>query len=413
MARRQHGDGSIYQRHDHPSCPPPVSGPVGEDGKPRRRPEHRCRGHWVAVVNLGWAGGRRPRKTLYGKTRKEVAQKLARTQKDQLLGALVAGTVTVEQWMTYWLDHIAAPRCKLTTMKSYRSKVKVQINPGLGRHRLDKLEPQHLRALYARMREPCPDGFGVRQCPHRPTHGHQESMLRQTHAILRRALTDALRDGKVARNVATLLDAPSTHVNHRTPLTVDQARAVIATADGTRLASRWYAALYLGVRQAEALGLTWENLDLDGMLYVLDTTHGDPKSRAGRRGIPVPPFILATLRARWVDYLTERQAPGYRDHGLVWAQADGRPIGAKADWTAWRDLLASAGVPHVALHAARNTTGSLLDAAGVSARLVAEILGHAQVQLAQNVYIRGDLEGRRAAMAALESLVQEKPELEP
>lgn len=406
MPRRQHGDGSIYQRHDHQSCPEPVGG---------ERPEHRCRGRWAATVDLGWAGGKRHRKTLYGKTRKEVVQKLARAKQDHLLGSLVTGTVTVEQWITYWLDNIALARCKPTTMASYRSKVKVQIIPGLGRHRLDKLEPQHLRALYKRMREPCPDGHGTRQCPHKPSHGHQEATVRQTHAILRRALTDALREGKVARNVATLLDAPGTQVNHRVPLTVDQARTVLATADaaGDRLASRWYAALYLGLRQAEALGLTWDNVDLDnGLLHVLHTTHGDPKSRASRRVIPVPPFILATLRARWVDYLTERQSPDYRDHGLVWSQRSGKPIGAKADWQAWADLLAAADVPHVALHAARNTAGSLLDAAGVSPRLITEILGHAQVQLAQNVYIRGDLEGRRAAMLALEALVQEKPELE-
>lgn len=381
MGERQgRGDGGLYQRHDHPSCPPSVDG---------ERPDHRCRGRWVAQVDLRWQGGKRRRKVLYGRTRKEAKIKRDTALRERDSGVLIVAAPTVEAWLTYWLDCICPERgLKVNTMKSHRSKVDRYLIPHLGRHRIDKLAPEHLRAMYHDMRD----------------QGLSEATLRQTHAILHRALKVAEREGKVARNVARLVDAPATTRNKRKGLTVDQARRVLVDGD-----LRAWVALYLGLRQGEALGLMWSDVDLErGWLSVeralvrhpaRGLIFDRPKSAASVRDFPLPPKALAQFK------LT-RAIANQRgdDHALIFHRSDGRPIEPRDDWQAWADRLSRAGVPHVALHAARNTTASLLEAAGVPVRVVAQILGQSTIAVTHG-YQHAEESVLVDAMLALESYV--------
>lgn len=413
--RRTKGEGGIYQRHDHPSCPPLIDG---------ERAEHRCRGRWTAQVDLGWhgpAGARkRRRKTIYGPTKAAVQVELAKALRDKEAGALIVKSPTVEQWMTHWLDVICVERgLRINTMKSHRSKAKQYIVPHLGRRRLDKLQPEHVRAMYAAMRK---DGLA-------------ESTLRQTHAILRRALEVALREGKVARNVAAMIDPPSTKKGKRKGLPLDKARMVLRLAEG----ARWHVALYLGPRQGECLAARWSKMDLSAGVWHIDRelvrnsdpTNGIPvglvldevKSEAGERYLPLPTVVLSRLKVAHAEWAADRPEPA-KVYDVVegeWIEVDdlvfanaGRPIDHRADWSAWSQLLETAEVPHIALHAARNTAGSLLEEAGVPDRVVAQILGQATVQVTHG-YQHAEVERLRDAMRSLEDLVetggQQPPEL--
>ncbi|GAA3309917.1 site-specific integrase [Nonomuraea dietziae] len=154
--------------------------------------------------------------------------------------------------MTEFLDVICerlvlseklAPR----TLADYHSKNRHWIVPLLGKHRLDKLAPEHLDAAYTTMLE----------------RGLATSTVLKVHRILSRALTIALRRGRVARNVATLIDAPSATAIEIDPLTREEARSILEAAKTRRNAARWSVALALGIRQGEALGLRWSYIDLD------------------------------------------------------------------------------------------------------------------------------------------------------
>lgn len=91
----------------------------------------------------------------------------------------------------------------------------------------------------------------------------------QCHRILSRALKVAMQRGKVTRNVCTLVDAPSLVRSEVQPLTAQEARRLLDAALNTRNGARWSVALSLGLRQGEALGLRWSDLDLDaGTLTV-------------------------------------------------------------------------------------------------------------------------------------------------
>jgi hypothetical protein len=159
---------------------------------------------------------------------------------------------TVAEWLTTYFDTVCerlvssgtmAPR----TLEDYRSKARLWIVPSLGRHRLDRLRPEHLDAAYTEMY----------------AEGLSSSTVLKVHRILSRALTVAVRRDKVARNVAQLIDAPAPTDSEITPFSQTEARAIIDAARQRHNGARWLVALALGLRQGEAIGLRWSYLDLE------------------------------------------------------------------------------------------------------------------------------------------------------
>lgn len=360
-ARRQRGDGGLYLRRD---------------------------GMWVGVVDLPpGPDGRRRRKTVSSKTYPAAVAKLRalRREVDQF-GDLITDVPTVAQWLTYWLDEIAPGRVRPSTLYVYRGYVANYLIPQLGRHKLTRLTAEHVRAMLRSM-----DGQSV-------------ATRRQAFAILSRALTVAAREQKIRVNPCTLMDAPPPGKVHRVPFTLAQARAIIATLDVERDpagAARWLCALLQGLRQGEALGLRWEDVDLDGRLI---TVRAALQRRPGEGLVLVPPKSARSMRT--IPMLEPVRLALSRmpsREGYVWGGE--RPRDPRADWQAWRDMLARAGAHHRPLHAARTTTGSLLDAAGVSPKIISEILGHAQVSTTQEVYIHGDAGRHLEAMTALDRML--------
>ncbi len=114
----------------------------------------------------------------------------------------------------------------------------------------------------------------------------------------------------------------------------------------------------------------------------------EPKSRAGRRTIALPGQLVEALKAHRATQLAERLRAGseWRDHGLVFAQENGRPIDPRADYGAWLRLLAEAGVRRARLHDARHTAATLLLSQGVPARVAMDVLGHSAISLTLNTY---------------------------
>ena len=342
-------------------------------------------GRWHGYVSMGVKeNGVRDRRHASGSTRAAVVAKVR-----QLEGKRDAGTAgasgkapTTGAWLEHWLDTIAARRVRPSTLTRYRQLVANQIVPGIGHHRLDRLQPEHVEKLYGDLL----------------AKGLAPATVLQAHRVLSRALKVALQRGKIARNVCALVDSPTVDRAEVQPLSGVEARRVLAAAAGERNAARWSVALALGLRQGEALGLPWDALDLEaGSLTVrqaLQRQKGQglvivaPKSRAGRRTIALPTQLRDALRQHRVAQLAERMAAGpeWEDHGLVFAQPNGRPLDPRSDHRAWRALLAAAEVRGARLHDARHTAATLLLQQGVPARVVMEILGHSQITLTLGTY---------------------------
>lgn len=377
-SRRGHNEGSIYQRES--------------DGK------------WCAVVNLGYADGRRKRKSIYGKTRKEVAEKLKVALRDQQQGLPVAvERQTVAQFLDRWLADVVRGSVRPRTHDSYAQLARLYLTPALGRHQVAKLEPRQVQAALNDLR--------ARRLSART--------VRSARAVLCQALGQALKWGLVARNVAALTEAPRVERHEFQILDPDQARRFPDAVRGDRLEALYAVALALGLRQGEALGLRWQDVDLDaGALHVRVALQRrvkeaprlvEPKTRRSPRTLPLPKEVAAHLRAHRARQLEDRLRAGQvwqgDAWGLVFATAIGEPLDDRILRYRFKILLERADLPRIRFHDLRHSCASLLVAQDVHPRLVMEILGHSEIGTTMNIYSHVIPDAMREAVGALDRLL--------
>lgn len=356
MAKRANGEGSLY-----------------------RRPN----GDWVACLDMGWSSdGRRLRRYVSARTKTEASRRLRELQSQRERGQLPRSSPpTVTQWFETYLSEVARKKVRPSTYARYRGDVERHIVPTIGRIRIDRLQPADLTRLYNQ----------------KTTEGLSPTSVRHLHAVIRRALTIACRWQLITTNVASLVEPPSATRTEIDPLTQTEARQLLAALSADPMRARWEVAL-LGLRQGEALGLAWEDVDLDRRTLTvrraLQRQKGaglvftEPKTARSRRTIPLPEPLVASLRAHRASQAEQRLLAGsvWRGSDCVFTTELGSPIDPRSDWAAFKKLLTTAGLRDVRLHDLRHTAASLLLLQGVSPRVVMEILGHSQIALTMNTY---------------------------
>jgi integrase len=222
--------------------------------------------------------------------------------------------------------------------------------------------------------------------------------VRHLHAVLRRALGDAVRWGVLARNPAAVV-APPRAVRHEIrALTTDEARALLAACEGERLGALYVLALTTGMRRGELLALRWRDVDLvEGVLAVRSTLYraegrlvlAEPKTARARRLIHLAPEAVGALRRHREAQLEDRLrlGPAWDDQDLVFANELGRPVEAhNMIRRSFHPLLERAGLPRIRFHDLRHSTATLLLSSGVHPKVVSEILGHATIGITLDTY---------------------------
>ena len=402
-------------------------------------------GMWVASITLPSHGGKRRRKVVARKRYEDAVAALRQMRRDlDRKGDLATSSPTLATWMQTWLDRVAAPRVKPRTLTTYRGYAERYIVPAIGRTRLDKLTPTHVAELHRYITSPTTDEIRAGAT------ALSSTTALQAHSILRRALTDAMREGKVTTNVADAdhIDAPRKAVATRSALSADQAATLLRSVAGIHdEAVHWSIALLAGLRQGERLGITREAVDIDrGVLTVswqlqrLRWEHGcgergregwpcglrragscprrrmpipagqeahevygglwitRPKSRSGWREVPIV-GLLGDVLTRHLDAVP----PG--DAGLILHRPDGHPVDPRDDSAAWHAALARAGLPDVPLHSARHTTATLLYELGAPEQTRVQIMGHSSATTtAGYTHVADPL--MRDAMTRLSALVE-------
>lgn len=364
--------------------------------------QQRKNGTWSAVVDLGWKNGKRTRKTVYGKTRKEVAHKLTdllKTRKDGL--PIPVGTETVEAFLLRWLE-AAKPTIRPRTWQRYEEYVRLHAVPALGRVRLVNLAPHHLQLLYSE----------------RLTTGCSPQTVVHLHRVLHRALGQAVRWGAVARNVTELVDPPRVSRKEMRALSPDEARRLLDAAGGTRFEALYTVAVTTGMRQGELLGLRWQNVDLDTRkLHVVGSLQNmtgegwkivEPKTARSRRLVVLSELGTQSLRRHRATQAETRLRRGdaWEDNDLVFSNSFGRPINPQYLLNrSLRPLLAKANLPKVRFHDLRHTAASLLLDQGIHPKIVSEMLGHSTVAITLDLYSHVTPSMQAQAADALDALL--------
>src|SRR5215204_4987696 len=191
MGRRGNGEGSIRRRTD---------------------------GRWEGRYTVHTAEGRK-QKTVYGKTRKEVAAKLTEAMAGRDNGFVFdAGKLTVGDHLERWLDDVVKPSASHRTYSTNAQQVRDHIGPTLGRIKLKDLRKSHIDRLY---REKLDSGLSP-------------STVRRVHAVLHRSLEEAVKGDLIPRNPAAHANKPKVKQEEIEPLDVSQAAVFMKAAKGNR-----------------------------------------------------------------------------------------------------------------------------------------------------------------------------------
>lgn len=359
-------------------------------------------GSWHGRVTVGLRDDGRPdRRHVKRKTKSAVAQAVKRLERERDSGRVrrPGRGWTVESWLIHWLENVAGPSLRATSLSAYRVAVTRHLVPGVGAHRLDRLDAEHLESLYGRM----------------IASGSKPATAHQVHRTARTALGEAVRRGHITRNPAELARPPRVRQDMVEPYSVVEIQRIMQEAASRPNAARWAIALALGLRQGEVLALTWSDVDLAGGTLRVRSTRlrptfehgcggtcgraaagncperrqtspdvGETKSSAGQRVVGLPVQLVALLGEHLRQQERQRDAARklWVQGGWVFTSPTGRPLNPNTDYREWKSLLRAAGVRDGRLHDARHSAATVLLLLGVPERAAMGIMGWSTTAMA-------------------------------
>ncbi len=335
--------------------------------------------------------GKRKQKWHYINGTKRDAERTLR----ELLTSMDNGTyikpkkMTVGTLLEEWLVEYVAVHDSLRTLESYTSNVKRHLIPGLGALPLTELAPQHLQKYYADMlQRGRSDGKG----------GLSARSVLYHHRIMSKALNNAMKMGKVVRNVADAVEPPRVSRTPMKTLSVEDVPVLLDALSGSAHYVYFCVLLYCGLRRGEALALKWKNVDLLGAeIQVVETLYRlhdrtwvvkEPKTKNSRRQVALPASLAVLLRKYHEDKEEFYRTCGrvLNDEDYVFSRPDGSPVDPDVVTQYFTKTLKRAGLPHIRLHDLRHTHATLMLKAGIHPKIVSERLGHASIAITLDTY---------------------------
>ncbi|WP_425832248.1 tyrosine-type recombinase/integrase [Streptomyces fractus] len=399
-------------------------------------------GWWHGRVTMGVKNDGSPdRRHRRARAEAEIKRKVRDLERERDQGrATKAGRKpTIEKWMETYLTTIASLKLRPRSLDDYWSKTRNDIIPGIGKHRIDKLQPEHLERMYRDMLDA----------------GHAPSHVVKVHRIISRALKIAHRRRLITENVATLVDPPSVDETEANPFTQEEAKRFLEAAAKRPTFMRWIVGVGMGFRQGETLGLRWSYVDLKAELFHpqwqlqrLTWKHGcgdphacgkrlhhfhpcpkdctrhekykrgcpkpctktctkhasacperkgggldftRPKTKKSQNPVPIPPPFIPFLSDHKAQQEVMRAAAGelWQEHDVVFSREDGRPLDPRQDYEEFKELLKEAGIDDRRLYdGSRHTAGTILNELGVDMTTIMEILRHTQISQTRR-YVKG------------------------
>jgi integrase len=375
--RRRDGDGSVYKRQD---------------------------GNWAGAFYARTTSGARKRVVVYGKTLQEARDSLLKAMQQARSGVPVPD----ESWklgayLDYWLEHVVKHNRRPATYALYEMNIRLYLIPGLGTRRLNRLS---VAAVQMFLNQRLEKGDSVRK-------------VQIMRTVLSAALTRAVREELIPRNVARLVELPQWQRATIRPWTADEAKQFLGVARPDPLYAAFVLLILYGLRRGEVLGLHWTDIDFEaGTIQIRQQLQriqgelilGPVKTRAGQRDLP-----LLGLAREVLERQAAQQSVHCADMGSAWPATDlvfttrtGRPVEPRNLVRSFRRICDDNKIRTIKVHHLRHVVASLLKDLRVPARDAQAILGHSRVSTTLEVYTNVDEHARRDALTRLHGLLDER-----
>ncbi len=381
---------------------------------------------WARYDSPGPRDARRTQQTLGPFTTRRDAEAALAKVVDRINSGTYVGLD--RQSFADYLDQWLAGKVNLKphTRLSYETHIRLYLSPGLGHKELSALRDHDFEELYAAMRRIGRLADGERPSPllqrlldartdtpqaQRPL---SPARLRRVHSTVMSALNSAVRRRRLSHNPAQYVELESgkapralvwtdervarwrTTGRRPSPVMVwtpAQTVRFLDLAADDRLYPLWHLIAHRGLRRAEAVQLRWADVDLGaGFATVREQAEDDeswsPKSESGNRTIALDVVTVGVLRDQRAAQEAERDlwAEAWTDSGRVFTKEDGTPLNPDSVSQRFDRLVVRHALPPVRLHDLRHGAATLALAAGADLKVVSYELGHASIQITQDLY---------------------------
>jgi integrase len=297
--------------------------------------------------------------------------------------------MTVEQLLGEWLAAKESEGLRPATLAQYSKIIDAWLVPHVGAAQLTKMSPKQAQQLVETLRA----GGGRNATP------LSSRSVQLAIVVLKAATAWSVETQVVGRDPLLGFKRPRAKASKDATAawTTEEARSFLVSVADDRLVAAWSLLLTRGLRRGELAGLRWDAIDLDGRSLRITRTRvlvdgqpidSEPKTDAGKRRIPLDDRLVATLRSHRARQGQERWSAGeaWADGGYVFTDELGVPLHPEYFSTRFETLTDKAGLRRIRLHDLRHTAASHMIAAGVSPKVVAELLGHSSPTITQTTY---------------------------
>ena len=362
--------------------------------------------YWEARYTAGYdpGTGKQIQRSITGKTQKEVSQKLkAATAAIDARTYTAPSKMTVAQWLEIWMAEYLGG-VKPLTVTSYKSAVENHIKPGLGAIKLDALDPHTIQGFYNTL---------TRQKQLSP------KTVKNIHGVLHKALEKAVTNKYIPFNPADSCELPRMEKKEIQPMDENQITSFLQAIRGHRFEELFTVALFTGIRESEALGLTWDCVDLtkgtiliNKQLQVVKGSHSEyalaPTKNSKGRSLTVAPFVVAALRRVKRRQLENRLRYGecWTDTGFVFTDDLGGHLKHVTVYKSFKKIVTEMGCPEVRFHDLRHSYAVASIRSGDDIKTVQENLGHATASFTLDVYGHVTEQMKQASADRMEQFIK-------
>lgn len=362
--------------------------------------------YWEARYTAGYdpGTGKQIQRSITGKTQKEVSQKLkAATAAIDAKTYTAPSKMTVGQWLEIWTAEYLGG-VKPLTVSSYKTAVKIHITPGLGAIKLEALDPHTVQGFYNSLRN-------QKQL--------SPKTIKNIHGVLHKALEKAVANKYIPFNPADSCELPRMEKKEIQPLDDNQISAFLKAIKGHKYESLFTIALFTGMRESEALGLTWDCVDLtkgtiliNKQLQVVKGSHGEyalaPTKNSKGRTLTVAPFVVSVLKRVKHRQLENRLRYGecWTDSGFVFTDDLGAHLKHVTVYKAFKRIVTDMGFPDTRFHDLRHSYAVASIRSGDDIKTVQENLGHATASFTLDVYGHVTEQMKQASAARMEQFIR-------